>query len=122
MLNFLRRWKTWGGARAYYSLLSTDFECVKERINTFSEIHYKVKNRNGHFKKITKITNRCKTAVERSCRIVDQCSAKQFRIFPLNYEVRTTRISEKYKVTKANTDRIAKSARPYMQRLLNSQK
>ena len=43
-------------------------------------------------------------------------------IFPLNDEVRVTRISEKYKVTKANTDRLAKSAIPYMQRLLNSQK
>jgi hypothetical protein len=49
-------------------------------------------------------------------------NAKTQDIFPLNDRVRTTRISEKYKVTKANTDRLAKSAIPYMQRLLNSQK
>ena len=42
-------------------------------------------------------------------------------IFPLNDALRTTRVSEKYEVTKANTDRLAKSAIPYMQRLLNSQ-
>ena len=47
---------------------------------------------------------------------------KTLDMFPLNDGVRTTRISEKYKVTKANTDRLAKSAIPYMQRLLNSQK
>ena len=43
-------------------------------------------------------------------------------IFPLNDEVRQTRVSEKFKVTKANTDRLAKSAIPFMQRLLNSAK
>ena len=40
-------------------------------------------------------------------------------IFPLNEKARTTRVTEKYIVTSANTNRLAVSAVPFMQRLLN---
>ena len=40
-------------------------------------------------------------------------------IFPLNEKARTTRVTEKYVVTSANTNRLAVSAVPFMQRLLN---
>ena len=41
-------------------------------------------------------------------------------IFPLNDNVYNTRNQEKYFVTPANTNRLAKSAIPHMQRLLNN--
>ena len=43
-------------------------------------------------------------------------------MFPLNNNVRKTRVSEKYYVQPARTDRLKMSAVPFMQRLLNSQK
>ena len=42
-------------------------------------------------------------------------------MFPLSNSSRTTRISEKYYVQPARTDRLRYSAIPFMQRLLNSQ-
>jgi hypothetical protein len=42
-------------------------------------------------------------------------------IFPLNTKTVNTRPHEKYFVTKARTERLAKSAVPYLQRLLNNQ-
>ena len=44
---------------------------------------------------------------------------KMYQLFPLNKISRNTRNPEKYFVTPASTDRLAKSAIPYMQRLLN---
>ena len=44
---------------------------------------------------------------------------KMYRLFPLNKITKNTRNPEKYLVTPANTDRLARSAIPYMQRLLN---
>ena len=41
-------------------------------------------------------------------------------MFPLNEASVNTRNREKYTVTTAKTDRLSKSAIPYMQRLLNS--
>ena len=41
-------------------------------------------------------------------------------MFPLNHTQVDTRNHEIYKVTSAKTDRFAKSAIPYMQRLLNA--
>ena len=41
-------------------------------------------------------------------------------MFPLNKNPSKIRNPEKYEVTYANTDRLAKSAIPYMQKLLNS--
>ena len=41
-------------------------------------------------------------------------------MFPLNNRLHSTRQPEQYFVTPANTDRLAKSAIPHMQRLLNS--
>ena len=41
-------------------------------------------------------------------------------IFPLNNTLRRTRVSAKFEVTNANTERLAKSAIPFMQRLLNN--
>ena len=43
-------------------------------------------------------------------------------MFPINDKARNTRVTEKFFVTKAKTDRLAKSAVPFMQRLLNSLK
>ena len=43
-------------------------------------------------------------------------------IFPTNEKARNTRVTEKFYVTKAKTERLAKSAVPFMQRLLNSRK
>ena len=42
-------------------------------------------------------------------------------IFPLNSQSYNTRNPEKYQVTHANTSRLAKSAIPFMQKLLNAQ-
>ena len=42
-------------------------------------------------------------------------------LFPLNTKTVNTRPHEKYFVTKARTERLAKSAVPYLQRLLNNQ-
>ena len=42
------------------------------------------------------------------------------QMFPLNEHTVDTRHREKYKVTSAKTDRLAGSAIPYMQRLLNA--
>ena len=43
-------------------------------------------------------------------------------IFPTNEKARNTRVTEKFYVTKAKTERLAKPAVPFMQRLLNSRK
>ena len=42
-------------------------------------------------------------------------------MFPLANKAYNTRKPEKYIVTQANTNRLAKSAIPFMQRILNSQ-
>ena len=47
-------------------------------------------------------------------------SEKTKSMFPLNINIAKTRGHEKFEVAKAKTDRLAKSAIPYMQRLLNS--
>ena len=47
-------------------------------------------------------------------------SEKTSEMFPLNTKVVNTRNHEQFNVTKARTDRLAKSAIPYMQRLLNA--
>ena len=44
---------------------------------------------------------------------------KMYQLFPLNKISKNTRNPEKYFVTPASTDRLARSAIPYMQRLLN---
>ena len=46
---------------------------------------------------------------------------KTLDIFPLNNPARATRVTKKYQVTKANTERLAKSAIPFLQKLLNAQ-
>ena len=46
-------------------------------------------------------------------------NSKTEDMFPLNISCYDTRNSEKYVVTKAKKSRLAKSAIPYMQRLLN---
>ena len=53
----------------------------------------------------------------RKCVKIDKTSD----IFPTNDINRLTRVSEKYKVEPAATDRLRLSAIPFMQRLLNSQ-
>ena len=45
---------------------------------------------------------------------------KTKEMFPLNEVTVNTRNHEKYRVTSAKTDRLSKSAIPYMQRLLNA--
>ena len=47
-------------------------------------------------------------------------SEKTSEMFPLNKKVVNTRHHEQFNVTHARTDRLAKSAIPYMQRLLNA--
>ena len=47
---------------------------------------------------------------------------KTANLFPLNKKSVNTRPHEKYYVTPAHTERLAKSAIPYLQRLLNAQK
>ena len=49
-------------------------------------------------------------------------SEKTAKMFPLNDSHVNTRNPEVYHVTPAKTDRLAKSAIPYMQRLLNANK
>ena len=49
-------------------------------------------------------------------------SEKTSNMFPLNDSLANTRNPEVYYVTPARTDRLAKSAIPYMQRLLNANK
>ena len=49
-------------------------------------------------------------------------SEKMAHMFPLNENSANTRRPEKYHVTSATTDRLANSAIPYMQRLLNQSK
>ena len=46
-------------------------------------------------------------------------NSKTADIFPLNNPERRTRLTEKFEVTYANTERLARSAVPFMQRLLN---
>ena len=48
-------------------------------------------------------------------------SEKTSDLFPLNIKTVNTRPHEKYVVTRARTERLAKSAVPYLQRLLNNQ-
>ena len=47
---------------------------------------------------------------------------KMYRLFPLNKIAKNTRNPEKYLVTPASTSRLARSAIPYIQRLLNESK
>ena len=55
-------------------------------------------------------------------RFAIKCSKNQFTqgMFPLNKSTVNTRKKEKYAVTHAKTDRLARSAIPTMQRLLNN--
>ena len=59
---------------------------------------------------------------ELSLRFAKKCikNPKTADIFPLNNPQRRTRLTEKFEVTYANTERLARSAVPFMQRLLNS--
>ena len=59
---------------------------------------------------------------ELSLRFAKKCikNPKTSDIFPLHNPIRRTRITEKFEVTSANTERLAKSAIPFMQRLLNN--
>ena len=59
---------------------------------------------------------------ELSLKFAKKCikNPKTADIFPLNNPQRRTRLTEKFKVTHANTVRLARSAVPFMQRLLNS--
>ena len=59
----------------------------------------------------------CGAAVTALNRIAVSCSHAD--MFPLNSKVVNTREHEKYYVQPAYTDRLRKSAIPYMQRLLN---
>ena len=71
-------------------------------------------------------TCKLKTLSERrselSLRFAKKCikNPKTADIFPLNNPQRRTRITEKFEVTYANTLRLARSAVPFMQRLLNN--
>jgi hypothetical protein len=49
-------------------------------------------------------------------------NSKTSDLFPLNTKTVNTRPHEKYFVTRARTERLAKSAGPFLQRLLNNQK
>ena len=49
-----------------------------------------------------------------------KCVRHEKDMFPLNQSSNSIRSREKFKVTFASTDRFAKSAIPYMQRLLNN--
>ena len=68
------------------------------------------------------VTN-LKTLKERRvqlCRaFAKKCAKNGSDLFPFNSTKKITRNHEKYFVTSANTSRLAKSAVPYMQRLLN---
>ena len=59
---------------------------------------------------------------ELSLRFAKKCvkNPRTADIFPLHNPIRRTRITEKFEVTSANTERLAKSAIPFMQRLLNN--
>ena len=59
---------------------------------------------------------------ELSLKFAKKCikNPKTADIFPLNNPQRRTRLTEKFEVTHANTVRLARSAVPFMQRLLNS--
>ena len=48
-------------------------------------------------------------------------SEQNRHLFPLNPKLVNTRPHEKFFVTHARTDRLAKSAVPYLQRLLNTE-
>ena len=50
-----------------------------------------------------------------------KCVKKNDDLFPLNVKTVNTRPHEKYFVTPARTERLAKSTVPYLQRLLNDQ-
>ena len=68
-----------------------------------------------------------KTLSERRCdlalRFARKCTVnpKTTDMFPPNKQERITRVTGKFEVTRAKTVRLAKSAIPYMQNLLNSQ-
>ena len=55
-------------------------------------------------------------------KFAEKCTrnSKTSDMFPLNIPTNNTRHPEKYKVTPANTNRLANSAIPHMQRLLNN--
>ena len=59
---------------------------------------------------------------ELALRFAKKCikNPKTADIFPYNEPLRRTRITENFEVTNAHTERLAKSAIPFMQRLLNS--
>ena len=58
-----------------------------------------------------------------SLRFAKNCTVnpKTSDMFPPTKQDRITRVTEKFEVTRAKTVRLAKSAIPYMQKLLNSQ-
>ena len=59
---------------------------------------------------------------ELALRFAKKCvkNPKAADIFPYNNPLIRTRVTGKFKVTNARTDRLAKSAIPFMQRLLNN--
>ena len=61
---------------------------------------------------------------ELALRFAKKCvqNPKTSDIFPLKNPQRRTRVTEKFEVTIANTRRLAKSAIPFMQKLLNNHK
>ena len=110
----------------WHSSLTSGEKYDLERIQKVA-LRIILKDRYTSYEEALKQTN-LKTLSERRSdlclKFAKKCvkNEKTSDIFPINDKARSTRVTEKFFVTKAKTDRLAKSAVPFMQRLLNSRK